>query len=299
MNTVRVLLFSLVIPLLSVGLAPAARAQATMTIGDANLESDTDSGNGGMVLAQEAALTVSATIESLSFYVTQAAGNVVLGIYDATGPRGGPGKLLAVTSSFAATEGWNRANVVRPVLLAAGNYWLAYLPSSGNLGFLKQNDSGNCFYKTQRFSSGMPAAFSTSPSTCTPTTWSFYATLTSSSGNVVVNGACGSSNGAGLTGAPTSNLCSAGTASAVTGAGPWNWTCAGFGGGTTASCSALLEVNGSCGSANGVAVTIAPTKNLCAAGGASAFSGTGPWTGNFAGTKGRRTAPFPAPFANT
>jgi hypothetical protein len=43
--------------------------------------------------------------------------------------------------------------------------------------------------------------------------------------------------------APTSNLCNAGTASAVTGTGPWNWTCAGSNGGTTANCSANFKIN--------------------------------------------------------
>jgi hypothetical protein len=55
---------------------------------------------------------------------------------------------------------------------------------------------------------------------------------------VAVVGACGSANGVSVTSAPTSNLCSAGTASAVSGSGPWAWTCAGSGGGSTASCSA-------------------------------------------------------------
>jgi hypothetical protein len=53
-----------------------------------------------------------------------------------------------------------------------------------------------------------------------------------------VNGACGAVNGQSLTTAPTSNLCSAGTASAVSGSGPWTWSCTGTGGGTKASCSA-------------------------------------------------------------
>ena len=297
MNTIRTLSFSLITSVLLVSFALPARGQATINIGDTNLESDADSGNGNLVLAQEAALSGSATIDSLSFYVTQAAGNLILGIYDATGPRGGPGKLLAVTGSFATTDGWNTAKVVRPVTLAAGNYWLAYLPSSGNLSFLKQNDSGSCLYRAQRFTAGMPAAFSTSPTTCTPTTWSFYASLTSSSGNTVVNGACGASNGADLTSPPSTNLCSAGTASTVTGTGPWNWQCVGSGGGITASCSAQLEVNGSCGSANGVAVNTAPTKNLCAAGGASAVSGTGPWNWSCSGTNGGGTASCSAPLA--
>lgn len=56
-------------------------------------------------------------------------------------------------------------------------------------------------------------------------------------------GSCGSSNGLALASAPVSGLCSAGTASAVSGTGPWSWTCAGSGGGSTASCGAtLLEV---------------------------------------------------------
>jgi hypothetical protein len=52
-------------------------------------------------------------------------------------------------------------------------------------------------------------------------------------------GACGSANGVATPSAPTTNLCSAGTASAVTGSGPWNWTCTGTSG-PPASCSAPL-----------------------------------------------------------
>jgi 2',3'-cyclic-nucleotide 2'-phosphodiesterase (5'-nucleotidase family) len=58
----------------------------------------------------------------------------------------------------------------------------------------------------------------------------------------VVNGACGSANNQAFTSIPTSNLCTAGNATAVTGSGPWNWTCASPNGGTTASCSATLKV---------------------------------------------------------
>jgi hypothetical protein len=67
------------------------------------------------------------------------------------------------------------------------------------------------------------------------------ASFTTKSAPVAVNGACGSSNGATLGSAPTSNLCTAGTASAVTGSGPWKWSCAGSNGGSTASCSASVS----------------------------------------------------------
>ena len=55
-----------------------------------------------------------------------------------------------------------------------------------------------------------------------------------------VNGVCGSANGSATSSAPTGGLCSQGTASAVSGTGPWNWTCTGSNGGSNASCSAPL-----------------------------------------------------------
>lgn len=60
-----------------------------------------------------------------------------------------------------------------------------------------------------------------------------------------VNGTCGSSSGGTFTTAPTGNLCSAGTASAVSGSGPWTWTCGGTNGGSNASCSANISTNSS------------------------------------------------------
>lgn len=62
-----------------------------------------------------------------------------------------------------------------------------------------------------------------------------------------VNGACGSSGGSAFSAAPSSNLCSSGTASAVSGNGPWSWSCAGTDGGENAVCSATKSVDGSFG----------------------------------------------------
>jgi parallel beta-helix repeat protein len=110
-----------------------------------------------------------------------------------------------------------------------------------------------------------------------------------------VNGACGGANGAGLTSTPTANLCSTGTASAVSGAGPWSWSCAGSGGGSTALCAASLAVDGACGTANGVAVGGAPSSGLCHTGTASAVTGSGPWTWSCAGSGGGTSASCEAP----
>ena len=54
-----------------------------------------------------------------------------------------------------------------------------------------------------------------------------------------VNGACGPANGTNASVAPSAGLCSAGTASAVTGNGPWAWQCTGSNSGTTSMCTAL------------------------------------------------------------
>jgi hypothetical protein len=146
------------------------------TIGQTSVLTGGDSQNANLLLAQSAALAQAETVQSLSFYIAGAGGNLIMGIYDATGPKGGPGALKASTASLTPKTGWNTANVVTPVTLAAGTYWLAYLPSSGALSFVKTNTSGNCAYYSYNFGA-LPSKFSTSPTSCSPTTWSLYATL--------------------------------------------------------------------------------------------------------------------------
>ncbi|MGC9194890.1 MAG: hypothetical protein ACP5IL_05465, partial [Syntrophobacteraceae bacterium] len=105
------------------------------------------------------------------------------------------------------------------------------------------------------------------------------------------NGVCGSSNGGSFSSPPTSNLCSTGMASTVTGTGPWSWTCSGLFGGTSARCSAdPPAVNGTCGSSNGGAFSSVPTTGLCGSGTASSVAGTGPWTWSCTGTYGGTSA---------
>lgn len=57
-----------------------------------------------------------------------------------------------------------------------------------------------------------------------------------------IHGVCGTSNGGFLAVAPTSNLCSGGIPSLVSGSGPWTWYCTGSNGGGTAGCSTRLNV---------------------------------------------------------
>jgi hypothetical protein len=149
---------------------------STITIGETNILPLDDNGNGNLLLAQNASLSQTATIQSLSFYVTVAGGNLRLGIYDASGPSGGPGAKRAETASFTPVVGWNTANVITPVSLSAGTYWLAYLPSSNTLAFKKDTTAGVSGKYCSYTYGVMPATFSTAPASTT-SHWSLYATL--------------------------------------------------------------------------------------------------------------------------
>jgi hypothetical protein len=152
-------------------------AAQTVTIGETAVLTLGDSGNGNLLVAQETSLSESATLQSLSFYVTEAAGELVLGVYTATGPNGRPGTLVAHTAAFKPSVGWNVASTTTTPTLAAGKYWLAYFPSSSNLSFVRENTTGSCEYYSLRFTSTLPRTFSRTPKSCTPSSWSFYATL--------------------------------------------------------------------------------------------------------------------------
>jgi hypothetical protein len=137
-----------------------------------------DSDNANLLVAQQASLAQTATLRSLSFYVTRAAGKVRFGVYDASGANGGPGAKKAETGELVPVVGWNTIAVVAPTTLAAGSYWLAYLPSNNGLAFRVDRSSGSARY--YGFTYGpLPATYSKSPSSLI-CRWSFYATLDTS-----------------------------------------------------------------------------------------------------------------------
>lgn len=116
-----------------------------------------------------------ATIQSLSFYVTNVVGKLRLGIY--TNGLDGPSTLLAQTDEITPTVGWNTVNIQTPVLLPTGDYWLAFLPENDGLEFNYEWIPGQ--YTGRVY--GVP--FGTMPSSITAQPigveyrFSFYATL--------------------------------------------------------------------------------------------------------------------------
>jgi hypothetical protein len=147
------------------------------TMGQPAIQATADSGNGNLLCAQQATLSSAGTLTSMSFYVSKIGGTLKLAVYDATGPSGGPGNLKASTASFTPVKGWNTQNVTSQILIPAGIYWLAYLPSGNSLSFLKTL-TGPIYYYTLNSANPFPASFAASTATRGLTTWSFYASLT-------------------------------------------------------------------------------------------------------------------------
>jgi len=130
------------------------------------------SGLGNRLVAQQVTLPESATIQSLSYYVATAGGQLRLGIYNNSGNA--PGTLVAQTAAFTPVAGWNTQTVLTPSLLPAGTYWLAFLPQNNGLaGRVVPSGAGRHYSYT--FGT-LPGTFSSS-STSGAFHFSFYATL--------------------------------------------------------------------------------------------------------------------------
>lgn len=101
-----------------------------------------------------------------------------------------------------------------------------------------------------------------------------------------VDGVCGSAASDGADKRPERNLCAAGYASALSGEGPWHWTCSGLYGGVAATCETSVKVNAVCGRASFIGHRDTPKDELCKVGEASSVEGEGPWTWSCAGLQG-------------
>jgi len=147
----------------------------TFTIGETLSVGNTiDSGNANAVLAQPVTLTQTATLQSLSFYVVNPAGNLVLGLYGASASRA-PGQLLAYTQPFVPVAGWNTHPVINQPILVPGTYFLAYFASDNNLSFPIFFSSNWCGDYPVIYSGVFPQSFAFVHGDAGH--WAFYATL--------------------------------------------------------------------------------------------------------------------------
>jgi hypothetical protein len=160
---------------ISLGVITGGGGGGTIPFGATSNGGSDDTGDANYMETSSATLLSGpGTIQSLSIYINTAAGHLRLGICDSTGTGGGPGALLATTNAFVPTTGWNTANVITPVALAAGTYWLAFLTDNNGLHIAYAASGTDDYYA---FTYGaMPATYSTTPLNWAAT-YSIYATL--------------------------------------------------------------------------------------------------------------------------
>ncbi len=163
------------VAVLGLTLTYTGTAPTTINVGQTTVLGTPDNGNANLLVSQPITLSQPGTIQSESFYVTTAAGGLVLGLYLDNGGSY-PGALVATTAMFTPVVGWNTQPVVAPTLCAAGTYWLAYLPNNNGLGFRNDGTGPN---GANRF---VPQIFGALPSTFpaggnTGSQFSFYATF--------------------------------------------------------------------------------------------------------------------------
>lgn len=151
-----------------------------ITIGETAVSAAIDSGNAGLICVQRAVLPVAASLLGMSFFVSNVVGKLRVGIYDATGVGGGPGTLRAQSGEISPVPGWDLIGMLpvgNNLALAAGPYWLAYMPSDNSMAFPVDRTSGSGICQPAPFGP-MPLNFPPAPYFVSGTFhWAFYATL--------------------------------------------------------------------------------------------------------------------------
>ena len=228
--------------------AVAVTAPASASFGQTGLSAVASGGSGTGAFSYDAGSSTACSVNAASgaLSIISASGSCSI-----TATRAADTNYLVSAASAAATVSVGMANqatltaIATPSTVAFGS--TSALTTSGG------NGSG-----TVSFSAGASTGCSVTGSTLSVTNaggnCSVTATkaadsnynATTSAAVVVtlavspVNGACGSANGSSFAATPAVNLCSFGSASGVTGSGPWLWSCNGTNGGSTANCTASI-----------------------------------------------------------
>ncbi|MCB9136481.1 MAG: hypothetical protein H6636_13725 [Anaerolineales bacterium] len=125
---------------------PTPLPTSIITMGETNILPGGPSSNlGDVISAQQATLSARASLQSISLYVNNPAGQLRLGLYGDSG--GYPGNLIIQSPSMLSATGWNTYNFPSPhITLDAGNYWLAFLPEDDALTLPIENTGINHYY---------------------------------------------------------------------------------------------------------------------------------------------------------
>ena len=183
--------------------------------------------------------SVNGKVSAIRFHKgPQNTGNHTVSLWSSSGIR-----LATATSTNETASGWQTVTLSTPINITAATAYVASYHTPGHYSY-NQN------YFTSSYRNGVLSApvgagvytYGTTSqfpkSTWNDTNYWVDIVFNPASASPPINGSCGQANGVVVSRPPTSGLCATGSASAVSGSGPWNWSCAGSNGGATATCSA-------------------------------------------------------------
>ena len=146
--------------------------------------------------------------------------------------RGGQPDTSIFFKLTVAKSGAGSGAVTSPTIgISCGSNCTTDISTGASITLFATPDSGSIFTGWTGSCSGT--------STCT-VMMDAAKSVTASFTLSATNGNCGSANGTTVIIVPTTNLCSTGSPSTITGTGPWSWNCTGSNGGSTATCSANI-----------------------------------------------------------
>ena len=128
-------------------LALAASANAQTLIGSQSLAPSTDSNNAGVAQAFQYTAAASGTTTDIRFYVASGttATAVQLGLYNDAG--GKPGTLLGQgTLSTPQANAWNDVGIPSVTVTKGQAYWIAVLPTNGQVDYLDTGGGSGASY---------------------------------------------------------------------------------------------------------------------------------------------------------
>jgi hypothetical protein len=118
-------------------------APSSVLVGNQQLQSSSDNNPAGMAQAFSYTATASGTTSDLDLYVNTGttATKLLVGLYSDS--SGKPGSLLASGSIASPKAGaWNDATVGQTTITQGTSYWIALLPTSGQLNYLDDAGQG-------------------------------------------------------------------------------------------------------------------------------------------------------------
>lgn len=159
-SKVRFLMVLLAVPIAWLA-ATASSASADTLIGNASVQSATDSNDDGVAEAFPFTASASGKATEASVFVDggSTATGLVVGLY--ADSSGAPGSLLGEGStSSPISSGWTTLSFPWVPISAGTRYWLAILGTGGQLNFRDDSSDGSCQSVTSDATSDIPSSFS-------------------------------------------------------------------------------------------------------------------------------------------